>query len=75
MVTTAFRQRESDLLRDIGALADRLRDLRRTDAVRHDAQIKALTGDLQLKWGEIRALRAAPTEGDASLRNYRGSYT
>lgn len=74
MATTAFRERERALLRDIGTLADRARDLRRSDAASHEPQIRALTADLQAKWAEIRALRAAPSDGDGSLRSYRGSY-
>ena len=65
MITASSFQHERRLLREIGALATRARDLRRTDAVRHDAEIKLLTGDLQAKWSEIRALRAGLMNGAA----------
>jgi hypothetical protein len=68
------RDDERRLLTEIGALADRARDLRRTDAVGNHAEIKLLTGDLQAKWKEIRELRAAPTTGDVAWRSRRGSH-
>ena len=59
---------------EIGALADRARDLRQADAARNHAEIKLLTGDLQAKWKEIRELRAAPASGDVPWRRRRGSH-
>ena len=58
-------ERERGLLGEIGWLADRVRDLRRTNARGNKAQIKDLTGDLHAMWEEVRALRAPPVTGDA----------
>lgn len=65
--------RERGLLGEIGGLADRVRDLRRTNARGNKAQIKVLTVDLRAKWNEMRALRAPPVSGDVS-RRYHGHY-
>ena len=69
----ADRDSEKRLLTEVGALANRARDLRRTDAVRHHAEIKLLTADLQAKWKEIRELRAVPVNRDVAWTNRRGS--
>jgi hypothetical protein len=66
------RERERRLLKEAGALADRARELRRTDAMRHHAEIKLVTGDLQAKWREIRELRATPA-ADLNLSARRNS--
>ena len=71
MTSTTSGVSESDLLTEVGALANRARDLRRIDAVRNHAEIKLVTGDLQAKWVEIRALRA-PTVGEGMAWRSRG---
>ena len=72
LVNTVGRDQERGLLLEIGGLADRLRQLRRAGAVANAAQIKVLTGDLRVKWEELRRLRA-PSAVEASLQR-RGHY-
>ncbi len=55
-------------------MADRVRDLRRTDAARNETQIKALTVSQRAKWDDLRALRAGPANGDAGSRGRGGLY-
>ena len=66
--------REAQILREIGGLFDRVRELRRSDG-RHDgAQIKALEGQSRVKWEELRLLRAGPAVADLSSPRRRGLY-
>ena len=64
---------EAALLREIGVLSDRVRELRRSD--RHDpVQIKALEGQSRSKWEELRLLRAGPVTVDLASPRRRGLY-
>jgi hypothetical protein len=72
-VHAVVQDRERGLIVEIGVLADRVRYLRRTDAVINRVQIKMLAGDICAKWDEMRALRAPPVSGDVGLRR-RGHY-
>jgi len=74
MMPTTAGVRESDLLTEVAALANRARDLRRIDAVRNHAEIRLVTGDLQAKWVEIRALRAPPVSEGLAWRSRGGSH-
>jgi len=58
--TTTTTDRETRLLREIGGLSDRVRDLRARSAAEHGAQIKALEHEARTKWAELRSLRATP---------------
>jgi hypothetical protein len=62
------------LLTEIGEIADRVRDLRQSDAMRHTVQIKELTGHMRSKWAELRALRAPPGNDDPLSRGRKGHY-
>jgi hypothetical protein len=62
------------MLREIGAIADRTRELRRDPVANHD-QIKTLTRDLERKWQELRVLRAGPQDASTSARSSRGSHS
>ena len=65
---------EAALLREIGALSDRVRELRRAND-RHDpAQIKALEGQSRSKWEELRLLRAGPVSIETASPRRRGLY-
>lgn len=65
---------EMALLRDISALSDRVRALRRSEG-RHDGtQIKALEGESRIKWEELRQVRAGTVEVDNSSPRRRGLY-
>jgi hypothetical protein len=75
MPTAERRDHESSLLREIGAIADRTRELRRADAVLNHDQVKALTRDLECKWQELRILRAGPPDPALAARGARGSYS
>jgi hypothetical protein len=55
---------EAKLLREVGAISDRIRALRRKDAGLHGAQIKALEAESRLKWEQLRSLRAGPQTGE-----------
>lgn len=59
---------ERRLLSEIGKMAERLRVLRSTGAMRNETQIKALTAQLREKWEEMRALRAPGAVGDMTSR-------
>jgi len=52
--------RETQLLREITGLSDRVRDLRARSAMANGTKIKALEQESRAKWAELRALRAAP---------------
>ncbi len=67
-------KRERRLLREIGALSDRVRELRRTDGRFDGTQIKALEGQSRVKWEELRLLRAGPTMTDSTSPRRRGLY-
>jgi hypothetical protein len=64
---------ERRLLAEIGEIADRVRDLRQTDAMRNTVQIKALTDHMRSKWAEMRALRAPPGNDDPLSRGRKGN--
>lgn len=49
------------LLREIGALADRVRELRASHTPGSSDQIKALEAETRARWDRLRALRADPT--------------
>ncbi len=51
---------ETQLLREIGGLSDRVRGLRLQSAFQHGAQIKELEQTIRAKWSDLRALRATP---------------
>ena len=65
---------ERRLLTEIGEIADRVRGLRQSDAMRHTVQIKELTGNMRTKWAELRALRAPPGNDDPLARGRTGHY-
>lgn len=65
---------ERRLLGEISSLAERVRGLRSANAVRNDAQIKALTAQLRSKWDDMRALRAPSVNGDTYSRGRGGLY-
>ena len=71
---TSAHDRERALLREITGLADHVRDMRLAAAALNDAQIKLLTGDLQAKWDEVRALRVPRVSGEVPLRGHGGLY-
>jgi hypothetical protein len=58
----AFQSLESErsLLRELGALSDKIRALRTHNAGEHGDQIKALEAEQRSKWDALRALRAGP---------------
>ncbi len=58
--TSPPHDRETQLLRDIGGLSDRVRALRAGSAAANGPQIKALELQSRTKWAELRALRATP---------------
>lgn len=58
--TFAANDRENELLREIGALSDRVRRLRAASAAANGPQIKALEAQSRSKWEELRAGRATP---------------
>jgi hypothetical protein len=53
-------EQEGRLLREIGGISDRVRELRRQGAASHGVQIKALEGESRAKWEELRMQRAGP---------------
>lgn len=56
---------ERRLIDDIGGIADRVRELRRTGGTSYDGgQIKALEVQSRAKWEELRSLRAGPVNLD-----------
>lgn len=58
--TLPLHDRETQLLREIGALSDRVRALRAQSAAANGSQIKAVELESRSKWAELRALRATP---------------
>lgn len=71
---TGAREREIKILREIGALSDRVREMRRPEG-RHDGtQIKALEAQSRAKWEELRLLRAGPVTSDLTSPRRRGLY-
>lgn len=58
--TSGATDRESELLKEIGALSDRVRGLRAASAAANGPQIKALEAQSRSKWEELRARRATP---------------
>jgi len=71
---TATHEREAEILREIGMLFDRVRELRRSDGRYDGAQIKALEGQSRLKWEELRLVRAGPVIAELSSPRRRGLY-
>jgi hypothetical protein len=56
---------ERRLIGEIGALADRVRALRRTGGTSYDGgQIQALEVQSRAKWEQLRSLRAGPVNID-----------
>ncbi len=66
--------REAQLLREIGAITDRVRAGRRPENRMDGLQIKALEGESRSKWEELRLLRAGPVVMDNSSPRRRGLY-
>ncbi|MEX2225428.1 MAG: hypothetical protein WEB52_03140 [Dehalococcoidia bacterium] len=59
---------QSTVLRDINGMSERVRVLRRIDAVANSTQIKAAEGQLRTKWQELRALRAGTVSPQGGQR-------
>ena len=70
----AISPRETEILREIGALSDRVRALRRPEGRPDGSQIKALEGQSRSKWEELRLLRAGSVVIDSSSPRRRGLY-
>jgi hypothetical protein len=66
--------RETEILREIGVLFERVRELRQPAGRLDGAQIKALEGQSRAKWEELRLLRAGPVIEDHSSPRRRGLY-
>jgi hypothetical protein len=62
------------LLREIGALADRVRVLRASPKRGSSEQIKALEAESRLKWERVRSLRADPTGDELPSPRLGGLY-
>ena len=63
---------EHTLLRELGAISDRLRALRTTQRP-NGTEIRPLEAEMSLKWQELRLLRAGlPTEELPPYRSRRG---
>lgn len=73
-MTVAVDPRETEILREIGALSDRVRELRRPEGRLDGSQIKALEGQSRSKWEELRLLRAGPVVMDTSSPRRRGLF-
>ena len=73
-MTSGTDPRERALLREIGALSDRVRELRRPDSGADGAQIKALEVESRSKWEELRQIRAGSVVVDESAPRRRGMY-
>lgn len=66
--------RETEILREIGELFERVRELRRPAGRLDSAQIKAIEAQSRVKWEELRLLRAGPVVDDHSSPRRRGLY-
>ena len=66
-------ERERPILTDIGALSDRLRQLRASPRL-DTTQVRALEAQARLKWEELRAMRAGPANGELPRPDSRGHY-
>ena len=66
--------RERGLLREIGGISDRVRELRRQGAASHGVQIKALEVESRSKWEELRMLRAGPMNDGPPVERSRMPY-
>ena len=66
--------RERSLTREIGRLADHVRDLRRDDARGNRQEISVVTADLRAKWDEMRMLRGAVAPEDQASFRRGGRY-
>ena len=73
-MTAPVDPREAQILREIGGLFDRVRELRGSDGRLDGTQIKALEGESRAKWQELRLLRAGPVIADLSSPRRRGLY-
>jgi hypothetical protein len=62
------------MLRDLGAISDRIRALREKNAGQHGAQIKALEAESRVKWEQLRSLRAGPPTNEPP-ENRRSLYS
>jgi hypothetical protein len=69
-----IHEREVALLREIGAISDRVREMRRPDGHLDGAQIKALEAQSRAKWEELRLLRAGPVTAELTSPRRRGLY-
>jgi hypothetical protein len=70
----AVDPREIEILREIGALSERVRALRRPEGRLDGTQIKALEVQSRSKWEELRLLRAGSVVVDSSSPRRRGLY-
>lgn len=68
------REREIGLLREIGAISDRVRELRKPEGRLDGTQIKALEAQSRAKWEELRLLRAGPVTSELTSPRRRGLY-
>jgi hypothetical protein len=66
--------RETEILREIGLLFERVRALRQPAGRLDGAQIKALEGQSRAKWEELRLLRAGPVVSEITSPRRRGLY-
>ncbi len=73
-MNVAVNPRETEILREIGVLTERVRELRRPEGRLDGSQIKALEGQSRSKWEELRLLRAGPVVIDSSSPRRRGLY-
>ncbi|HEX5480459.1 MAG TPA: hypothetical protein VFY79_12145 [Dehalococcoidia bacterium] len=62
------------LLREIGALADRVRELRASHRSGRSEQIKALEAESRAQWERLRSLRADPTGAELPSPTLGGLY-
>jgi hypothetical protein len=73
-MTLPIDPRETQLLKEIGVLTDRVRAMRRPESRMDGIHIKALEGESRSKWEELRLLRAGPVVMDSSSPRRRGLY-
>lgn len=69
-----MHEREVGLLREIGAISDRVREMRRPGGHHDGTQIKALEAQSRSKWEELRLLRAGPVTAEITSPRRRGLY-